>query len=783
MKHRHWIRTALTALLLLALSAPSLQAQYLPASWHGVRHCMLMYPAPNRDSEAMKPYAAKMVDGQPEAYLFDSYVFLKIIAASGQQTDSGQTTKADWLDMLDRFYHPTQDIAALDKAIDELSVVLGEPPARRKVFIGIPWPNPAVRDFGDVDGDGIGEDLAQEGERRKVLNWYIDEALARWELGGYQHVDFAGFYWIREENNLCVDSTRAATEKVHAEGKKFLWIPYYRAPGYQNAYDYFDIVVMQPNYAFHTWMDGGTDRPVHLVQAAKECADRTFGFEIENRSCPPNACDGAVFRRYLAYGAAAREGYQAYTNAYFLDALFVESTYGTEYASYYYDLCDYVLGNPIPDPDLRLENLCFQGNSIIGQTNTGETPLSYVDVVIEPARNAGWRGILTAEMRTGAGEYTPVGWRIVNEDSAEETDCYTIPVEGTGDTLRITFTDWVGHFNTQAVQYVLLDGYGPRRQENHCLDKPYTLTPDDAVRPYPDNARCDKLTDAVVDHAGFPYADSIGWLGPVRLQIDLGGVKAVNGLEVYGISDGARGVQAPLKSRASFSSDTRLGSVDSGAGGFPMDFATVPGARPVIVSSRSEGDRTEKIQFSIDYTVNSRYITLELTPAAYAWTMLSEIRVTHNGETVPIQSYTPATLPTPSAGVSYANDGHMLTDGVIAQTYSQAVTGWASWLHDRSTLTVDMTAQTTISKVSLHALGGGEGGIFAPDAVAFYASSDGGAWSPLGTVQKPAVLETGGGVFPVEYALSLPSPVSVRYLRAVIQASAGWCMLSEVTAG
>ena len=781
---RRSILSALICLLctpLFFLAGQSAEASYLPPAWHGIHHCMLMYPVANRSTQAMKPYVVKMVDGvpQPNSYLFDSFVFLRIVTDDGIQTDSGITTMAHWSSMLDRFFDPQQDIRSLDTAIGEIAAVIGPPPNRRKVFIGIPWPNPQTTNFGDVDHDGVSENFSSAADREKAVAWYIDEACRRWAAASYSHLDLAGFYWIREENNLCVDTTWSATQKVHSLGMKMLWIPYFRAPGTETAYDYFDIVVMQPNYAFNSWMDGGADRPVKLIQAARDCAERSFGMEIECRSSPPNAYDGAIFRRYLAYGAASRLGYQQGINAYFLNESFVEDTYNTPYEAYYHDLCQYVLGQPVADPDAQVTGLTVSGSVLTGRTNTGSAAVSYVDMVVDSQVNPGWRGLLVAELKQDGGSYVPAGWCVVTEDSGEDTGCFTIPVQGAGDALRITAYDWLGTFQPSCIRSIHLDTHGPRTEANACLGKPYTVQYSPAARSYPDNPSNSKLKDGIIGQASWPLSHHIGWWGSADILIDLGTPQPITDVELYLLGGGQAGIQFPLKTRVTFASDRMPASATGGAGPLPSGFGSMAGGIPVI--SQTNGSlQAGVVHHPVGYTATARYLYVSLE-ASGAWTMLSEIKVKNGQADIPLSCYTLKTLPTSTDGAHYADTGESLTDGMVSQVLDRHVMGWASWEQAQNTVTVDLGSATDLSAYRLYALGGGQGGVCAPAKVEFAVSGDGITWQSLGTVHRPTLTEDNNELFPVEYALSAPA-ADKRYLRATVTASGGWCMISEIQA-
>lgn len=63
-----------------------------------------------------------------------------------------------------------------------------------------------------------------------------------------------------------------------------MWIPYYNAPGYEKGSEYFDVTIMQPNYAFNSWTVDGTVGPERMVNTWNTCKENGFGIEVEIRS-------------------------------------------------------------------------------------------------------------------------------------------------------------------------------------------------------------------------------------------------------------------------------------------------------------------------------------------------------------------------------------------------------------------------------------------------------------------------------------------------------------------
>ena len=173
-----------------------------------------------------------------------------------------------------------QELDVYKRQVRQLTQTIGAPESKRKVVIGIPYPHKATENFGDVDGDGKDEDFLNPDDRRKVLDWYVQEAIRRFDAYEFEYIELWGFYWIEEAMTADEEAIAIASEVVHAADKKLMWIPYYNAPGYEKGSEYFDVTIMQPNYAFNSWTVDGTVGPERMVNTWDTCKENGFGIEV-----------------------------------------------------------------------------------------------------------------------------------------------------------------------------------------------------------------------------------------------------------------------------------------------------------------------------------------------------------------------------------------------------------------------------------------------------------------------------------------------------------------------
>ncbi len=263
-----------------------------------------------KDEEYL-PYVAYLADStyEPKDWMFDSGLFLGYSgSSSGQDYGWGKTLKDDWTDYLNAIFMPHRQLQKLDEIIGRVKLKLKDPSYQMKMAVMIPCANSEVEDFGDIDGDGLSENMSIPGNRLKTEIWYLNELLNRWDQANLKNIKLVALYWMKEDVKKDRDLVKAVSDEVHKRGLLFEWIPYFKAD-YQDWKDYgFDFVEYQPNYAWmHREYWGQSPDPQQLVEAAKRARDNHMGIEIE---FDYRALTGGInLRAYLDHGALNREKY------------------------------------------------------------------------------------------------------------------------------------------------------------------------------------------------------------------------------------------------------------------------------------------------------------------------------------------------------------------------------------------------------------------------------------------------------------------------------------------
>ncbi|NLF15762.1 MAG: DUF4855 domain-containing protein [Lentisphaerae bacterium] len=284
------LRLGRLAGLAAVLATAILRADYAPFAGNpdGRRDVMLCYTSPKGWTlEHFRPYVAwvEAGSGRPLDWFFDAWLMLQYgRSPSGAAYFSGPTVKTDWEFFLDEVWAPGRNLDALDRCIEEFSAVLGDPGPPQPVVLMIPYPSPAQHAFGDLDGKGTVADLAQPADRARAVSWFIDEAIRRWEAAPRRHLRLWGFYWMNEGIHTADHAiVKHANAHAHGRGLKTYWIPWFRAPGYERWRDLgFDAAVMQPNFAFLATPAGlrlGDD--ARLSANARLARDAGLGVEME----------------------------------------------------------------------------------------------------------------------------------------------------------------------------------------------------------------------------------------------------------------------------------------------------------------------------------------------------------------------------------------------------------------------------------------------------------------------------------------------------------------------
>lgn len=237
-------------------------------------------------------------DGNIKDTLMDGFIY-----CSHHNLPSGSLPhlinyKQDWEYVLNHTFNGHAGFDKLEETVQQVKDALGIPDYKVKVYVTYLTLRDGNAEFGDVDGDGISENTANPEDRKKIIDWFIDETMRRFDEKGYKNLEFDGFYWVNESVVWEKDDSQIITEvadATHAKGHNFLWIPYYKANRFFTGYELgFDIVCMQPNVVFTTdaplWR---FDSTAAMTKARKMCVEIEHSYQA--------LADPAFARTYMMY--------------------------------------------------------------------------------------------------------------------------------------------------------------------------------------------------------------------------------------------------------------------------------------------------------------------------------------------------------------------------------------------------------------------------------------------------------------------------------------------------
>lgn len=150
------------------------------------------------------PYVAYLnKNGEIAGRMFDGAIIspCESVYPSGgslYKTQNGVALMTDYKYYIDQTFTAGQDLSALNKAVKDVNQSLGTD-KKFGVFLAIPYPCISDKPFGDINGDGVEDYCSTLDERFDILKWYMDECAFAFASGGYDDLQFCGFYWLEDE--------------------------------------------------------------------------------------------------------------------------------------------------------------------------------------------------------------------------------------------------------------------------------------------------------------------------------------------------------------------------------------------------------------------------------------------------------------------------------------------------------------------------------------------------------------------------------------------------------
>ncbi len=270
------------------------------------------------DTERLLAYAAYLdKDGNIVDTFMDGFIL-----TGGDDIPSGSNIgetsyMKDWEYLFDCVFNGTTGMNHIEEVVQTVKDALNKPDYKVQIYITLYPIRDTVVDFGDVDGDGVSENLTIEADRKKALDWFVGKCVDEFNNRGYSNLEFGGFWWYNESVGLGRDDThlmKETADAIHAKNLSFIWIPYYSANRYYVGYEMgFDMVSMQPNVMFDA--DAPMFRFDHTAISSSQ-----LGMCVEIEHSYQALSDPHFVRTYmlyLYYGVAT--GYMDSTHIYYDD--------------------------------------------------------------------------------------------------------------------------------------------------------------------------------------------------------------------------------------------------------------------------------------------------------------------------------------------------------------------------------------------------------------------------------------------------------------------------------
>ncbi len=291
----------ITLAFLFSLSLNSIAQNYgktniadLVLIYHGGVHRPLEWT-----KEDFVPYVVHQDQHGNKNWLFDGFLFLEFKDGKGKNFAPGydklNAQKQDWEWLLDRNFENNRAFSALDQCIGEQKEILGNPHFEHKLIAGLPSPIINQKDWGKLDGKKL--DFSKIDDRVEAAKWYVDRFLERYKKSGYKNLKLEAFYWVDEDMKGCADILIPLGDYIRSKNLKFVWIPYWWAPGYDKWKEYkFDFAWIQPNHFFNQKI--GDER---IDQACSFAKGKNMGVEMEFDSRALIKNDKGYRKRLVAY--------------------------------------------------------------------------------------------------------------------------------------------------------------------------------------------------------------------------------------------------------------------------------------------------------------------------------------------------------------------------------------------------------------------------------------------------------------------------------------------------
>lgn len=294
---------------------PSWQSTAKNYSINQIRDLCLIYQGgrhrPDWTEDQFVPYVTHTFADGKKDWLFDGFLFLEFVDGDKQYLpglNMANAQKTDWEHYLNRVFESGKSLDALDKCIAKQKQELGDPGFKHKVVLTVLPPIHHQKDWGELDGRQL--DFDNIDDCKLAVQWFLDQLVDRFNQADYDNLELTGIYWVDEDMIHFDGFPKYVAPYIHKKGLQFVWIPYFKAKGYDRWQDLgFDIAYHQPNHFF------GKNIPDSRLDEACSIA-RNNGMALEFEFDPKALHDAAD---------SSYDRMNAYIDAYWRNDVFTDA--------------------------------------------------------------------------------------------------------------------------------------------------------------------------------------------------------------------------------------------------------------------------------------------------------------------------------------------------------------------------------------------------------------------------------------------------------------------------
>lgn len=328
--------------------------------------CLLYHKADTDgyNADTLLNYVAYVdTEGKVKDTMFDSFLFLISGKFPSGLATTVDHTKSDIEWVVEDLFTEGENILALEEAAGKAKAELNLGDDFKYGFtVSLYKPNSSRKNYGDINGDGVSDDLTNDANRLLEIEWQMKLFEAKLAQYNFKNIEFIGYYWFNEgvypEDNEAY-LVQETSKLVHKRGVDFFWIPWFCAPGVPDWKENgFDVACMQPNYVFdETVLPGRLEQSIDIL--------RTYGMGIEIEIDNTALRNETLYNRYLEYiSKGAKYNYMKNcVHMYYqeINTYYVASTAADSKTRYIYDATYQFIKGTLPAYPDALETVKING--------------------------------------------------------------------------------------------------------------------------------------------------------------------------------------------------------------------------------------------------------------------------------------------------------------------------------------------------------------------------------------------------------------------------------------